>query len=372
MAWRFIQRALTITAVAAMVLLCAGLLYSHSGKTALLSVQSGSMAPLLHKGDLVAVNRIPARQLAVGDVITYINPGHKRQTITHRIIALPTMQNGGRFVTRGDANALPDTPIPASAVVGKVQRHVPYVGYVSDIVHRPAGLLLCIYTPALMVVAEEFKRLLAYYKTQGIYRLAGRGYRRGKRAGSLAWGAPALAICLVAGLAIMPPARAALSTTATLTGSTISGHRAVPHIMIRELAFECSLDNTGTANRLPGILFYNPTTADINTGGWYVQSSGGRLVTFPAKTVFDAKDNYDIEPDLRGGINYAGDYLALFDASGHVVDAISWGTDTTYLNPALVGGQAGTALRRVSLTLDTDRAVDWAVSVGECIAVRRE
>jgi signal peptidase I len=363
-------------AVAAMVLIGAGLVYSRATGAQLLSVQTGSMVPVLHKGDLVAVTRIPHGQLAVGDVITYVSPHDKRVTITHRIAALPSAQNGYRIITKGDANSASDQPIATSAILGKVNRHMPMAGYAVDAVRKPAGLLLLIYIPALAIMIDELRRLTAYYKQQEGYRMPGREARRSRRMSSGTWalGAKALAICAVAGLVVAIPAQAALTTTATLSGNTIATARTAPltHIVLRSVAFECSLDNNGVVNKLPGILLYNPGKTDTPTGNWYIQSSKGRVVTFRPQTVFDAHDDYDIEPDLKAGINYAGDYLALFDNTGKLVDAISWGTDTTYLNPALPGTLAGSLFRRISLVTDTDGAVDWAVSVSACVTVPGE
>ncbi|HEV7454557.1 MAG TPA: hypothetical protein VGO07_04840, partial [Candidatus Saccharimonadales bacterium] len=298
---------------------------------------------------------------------------------THRIIALPVAANGYRIITKGDANALADPPVRIAAVLGKVQRHVPLAGYAVDIVRKPVGLLLCIYIPALAIMADELRRLTAYYKTQQVYRMPGRSLWHFRHSGPLphdrlALGMKTVMAGAVAGLLIAIPAQAALTSTATLTGSSIATARIAPltHILFRSVAFECSLDNTVTANKLPGILLYNPGKTDTPTGNWYIQSSKGRVVTFRPQTVFDAKDDYDIEPDLKTGINYAGDYLALFDNTGKVVDAISWGTDTTYLNPALPGTLAGTTFRRVTLVTDTDSAADWAVSVSACVTVPRE
>ncbi|MET0779539.1 MAG: signal peptidase I [Candidatus Saccharimonadales bacterium] len=365
-------------AVAAMVLIGAGLLYSRATGVQLLSVQTGSMVPVLHKGDLVTVTRVPHGQLAVRDVITYMSPRDKRATITHRIIALPTAANDYRIVTKGDANALADPPVRVAAVLGKVQYRAPLAGFAVDAVRKPIGLLLCIYIPALAIMADELRRLTAYYKTQQVYRMPGRGLRL-RRSSSmphdrLALGLKTITAGAVAGLLIIVPAHAALTSTATLMGSSIAATRTAPltHILFRSVAFECSLDNTGTANKLPGILLYNPGKTDTPTGNWYIQSSKGRVVTFRPQTVFDAQDDYDIEPDLKTGINYAGDYLALFDSAGKVVDAISWGTDTTYLNPALPGTLAGATFRRVTLVTDTDGAADWAVSVSACVTVPRE
>src|SRR5690606_17922742 len=97
----------------------------------LLSVQSGSMEPVINKGDLVSVKHVPTRELRVGDVITYTNPQVSNVTVTHRIVAL-VGDMSGRVVTQGDANEVADQSVLPSQIVGRVERVVPYMGFVVD------------------------------------------------------------------------------------------------------------------------------------------------------------------------------------------------------------------------------------------------
>jgi hypothetical protein len=250
---------------------------------------------------------------------------------------------------------------------------VRYAGYAVDSVRTPLGLALIIYVPALTIITDEFRRLVRYYKKQ-IYRAPWRRPHAGQLdVRKVAVAAHTVLAVVLAGMFAWP-AHAALQAKTSLQQSSITATATAPlaHVMLRSLDFECSLDNTGAENRLPGIVLYNPTAADIQTGGWYLQNSKGRLLTFRPGTVFDARDTYDIESDLKQGIIYTGDYLVLFDNAGKLMDGISWGTDTTYLNQALPGAQDGTRFRRVPLLADTDQAADWAVSLEQCIGIRRE
>ena len=360
-----------MAALLAGVALGLGLVLTQLHGSKLLSVQSGSMVPAFHKGDLVIVNPVPAGKLATGDVITFVSPHNNKQTITHRIIRLPSEATGGWLMTQGDANPAADTPISPQAVVGKVGHRVPFVGLAMDFVRKPVGLALAIYIPALVIIGQELRRLARHYKKMQPYRVPGRvppvraltGRQR------LVFTAKATVFCIGVGALFAIPARAALLSTATLTANSINAlGRPAEHILLRRVTFECSLDNTVQVNKLPEIIMYNPGSQDVNTGGWYLQSREGRLVTFRPGTMFDARDDYDIEPDLQAGVHYDGDFLALFDSSGHLVDAISWGEDTTYLNPALSGVQDGSQFRRFGLVFDTDTAVDWTVSVSPCTA----
>lgn len=333
------------------------------------SVQTGSMKPGINPGDLVVVNRVPASEVKIGDVITYANPNNPKQTITHRMVQrLSGKNSAGSLVTKGDANFTTDAPVPEKYVIGKVERHIPYLGYFVDFIRKPLGLLLIIYTPALFVVIGELRRLSRYYKSQQPYRLTNarlrkRGMSGKQKAGLLV---KTLVLCLTIGVAVTVTARAALFSTATLADNSIIAGENIEHPLLRRVVFNCSLDNTEIVNKLPEIFIFNPSSSDIPTGGWYIESSRGRLVTFPAQTVFDSNADFDIEPDLQDGVSYTGDFMALFNSQGELVDAISWGDDTTYLNPSLPGISDGTEFRRLSTVFDTNTAADWAVTVTTC------
>jgi signal peptidase len=136
-----------------------------------LSVQSGSMVPTFSKGSLVIVTDVPRHQYKVGDVITYTNPQNVKETISHRIVEIKTANDKptGMIVTKGDANAQRDKAVPIEAIVGKVNFHIPYLGYFYNFMLQPIGLLLIIYVPTLSVIVAEVKRLITYYKQMEAY-----------------------------------------------------------------------------------------------------------------------------------------------------------------------------------------------------------
>ncbi len=377
MVWRYTKQLFTVLVVLAVAGLGGGsaLLQAKGGK--LLSVQSGSMVPAISKGDLVAVTRVPTGELAKGDVVTFISPNDSRVTITHRIVALPSAETKNKFITRGDANPGSDEPINGNAIIGRVGVTIPYAGYGIDFIRKPLGLVLLIYIPALAVIISEMRRLIKFFKAQQPYLSREAQAKLNAQQKSLAKqaanGVKLSAFFILLSLFAALPARAALMSTATLAGNTIStaqGPTAPPNlenqIVLRRVEFHCSDDNTDIENKLPEIFIYNPTNEDINTGGWYLQSRAGRLVTFPGKTLFDSRDTFDVEPDLTDGLRYTGDYLAIFNADGELIDSISWGDDTSYLNPPLPVPADGTNFRRLDLVNDTNTAADWAVSVLAC------
>lgn len=116
------------------------------------TVLSGSMEPAYHVGSVIYVAEVEPEELKVGDPITYhMSSG---AIVTHRIVEI---QNEGTpslaFKTKGDANKDADgTPVPAAAVIGKPQFSIPYLGYVSDFVQKPKGLIMVVGVGAAVLI----------------------------------------------------------------------------------------------------------------------------------------------------------------------------------------------------------------------------
>jgi len=109
-----------------------------------LTVLTGSMSPKLPVGSVVVERPVDPQTLKVGDIATYQQ--RDGNYVTHRIVAI---DNGGGPISltcQGDANRSPDpTPVPATAIHGKVWFHVPYLGSVQDALHsHGAGLITLI------------------------------------------------------------------------------------------------------------------------------------------------------------------------------------------------------------------------------------
>ena len=93
-------------------------------------IRTGSMRPGLPVGSLVVSTRQPAANLRVGDVITFNRPGVPGDVVTHRIAAIESSPTGPVFVTKGDANGVPDSwRVNATGDGWKYAFSVPYVGY---------------------------------------------------------------------------------------------------------------------------------------------------------------------------------------------------------------------------------------------------
>lgn len=95
-------------------------------------VQSGSMEPGVHRGDVVLTVPVPVSEpLPLGRVIAFDvpagqSPNGRAGVRLHRIVA-----DGGddTVITQGDANASPDsTPVARSQVIGEARLLVPKIG----------------------------------------------------------------------------------------------------------------------------------------------------------------------------------------------------------------------------------------------------
>ena len=118
------------------------------------AVVSGSMEPTYPTGSLLYVKSIDAKNLKVGDAITFMLD--ENTVATHRIIeVIPGEEDGTvlHFRTQGDANDTPDgTPVHYKNIIGKPIFAIPYLGYFAHFMQNPPGLYLTIGFAAVLVV----------------------------------------------------------------------------------------------------------------------------------------------------------------------------------------------------------------------------
>ena len=117
-------------------------------------VMSGSMAPRILPGDVVASAPVRARDLVPGQVVLVRNPAAPDRLLMHRFVRWTA---DGRLVTKGDANAAPDsTGVPVSHLVGLPRLRVPFVGLPALWLHQgKTGQVVVVLSAllALLVVA---------------------------------------------------------------------------------------------------------------------------------------------------------------------------------------------------------------------------
>lgn len=98
-------------------------------------ILTGSMRPTLAPDDMVLVHGIAARDMKVGDIVSFEAPEQKGVVITHRVRALSHAAAGRIAVTtRGDANNTSEHwTISPSGSVARVVSTLPGAGAIADV-----------------------------------------------------------------------------------------------------------------------------------------------------------------------------------------------------------------------------------------------
>lgn len=125
-----------------------------------LTVMSGSMEPTIGTGDVVVARQTAPLDIRVGDIVTFRDPLNHDRLITHRVREMHVKGDDVVFTTRGDANTGEEHwAVPKSGTIGRVEYHVPRLGYFMVWFHSRYGLLLLIVLPSLLLGASELWRL---------------------------------------------------------------------------------------------------------------------------------------------------------------------------------------------------------------------
>lgn len=102
-----------------------------------LAVLSGSMEPNIGVGAIVYTKEVDTSELEIGDIITYKLSGST--LVTHRIVEIDV--DNEQVITQGDANDVVDgSPVAYDKIVGRVDFHVPMLGFVSMYIKTPLGI----------------------------------------------------------------------------------------------------------------------------------------------------------------------------------------------------------------------------------------
>jgi signal peptidase I len=124
------------------------------------AVYSGSMRPTIPVGGLAVDRTIAARDVRVGDVITFDDPYVKGRMVTHRVVSVIPTAQGLAYRTKGDANPARDPwTIRLNGQVGRVAFSVPAAGYVLVYAHtrEVRSALICL--ASLLVLVGLLRRI---------------------------------------------------------------------------------------------------------------------------------------------------------------------------------------------------------------------
>jgi len=127
-------------------------------------VLSGSMLPTIGIKDIVVTKKIPAEELEVDDIITFIAPDSRFGgiSITHRIIDKYYDDSLGTYSyrTQGDNNNVADsTLVPNDNVLGKVILKIPKLGFLQDLLASKGGLIFVVLIPSLAILSYDIMKI---------------------------------------------------------------------------------------------------------------------------------------------------------------------------------------------------------------------
>ena len=111
-------------------------------------VLSGSMEPVLSKGDLIIVQE--KESYKVGDVVVFQSG---KSLIVHRIIKI----DDKKVITQGDANNVADPEFDTQFIKGKEVFRIPYIGVLVDIIKTPTGTIVILIL-AFWMVEYSFRK----------------------------------------------------------------------------------------------------------------------------------------------------------------------------------------------------------------------
>ena len=126
----------------------------------------------IHSGDLIFTKEVYWKTLEEGDVITFLSqdPGDSfGQVITHKIRKRTVNANGEpAFVTYGTTTDMDDeTPVSPMYILGKYQFRIPKLGEFFYFMKTPAGYILLILVPFLLLIINMVIRSIRLFR---IYR----------------------------------------------------------------------------------------------------------------------------------------------------------------------------------------------------------
>lgn len=118
-------------------------------------VESGSMDRALPIGSVAQTKMVPASEIRVGDVVSFRRAG-AHATVAHRVIEIG--HDGERVVlrTKGDASAAPDPhPIVVRDRIARVERVIPFAGYVAHFSRTRTGWIVLFLAPLAGLLLEQ-------------------------------------------------------------------------------------------------------------------------------------------------------------------------------------------------------------------------
>jgi signal peptidase I len=136
-------------------------LLPHTGLYRPETVLSGSMKPYFSPGDLVIVSPEPARDVRVGQVISYHIPVGDRHVQSHRVVQVVRAGEHPLIRTKGDANEARDpwTARLDGSTAWHVRLVVPKVGFMIVWLRDPLLRLLTVFVAPALFALVALRRI---------------------------------------------------------------------------------------------------------------------------------------------------------------------------------------------------------------------
>lgn len=152
-------------------------------------VMSGSMEPAIPVGSIVSTRLVDVGGIGAGDVVSF-RRSEERTPITHRVVAVEEEAGARVFTTKGDANEVPDPELLrlGPGRVARMERVVPYAGYIVRYAKTPAGATLLFFVPILGLARDRRRARRSEARARQRRRVHEVGTEEG-------WSASTLALC---------------------------------------------------------------------------------------------------------------------------------------------------------------------------------
>ena len=123
-------------------------------------VISGSMEPVLYRGDLLIIQARAAEDIHLSDIVVYQDTTyHTTGPIVHRIIEIRETDGEYEYVTKGDNNSVPDRGVRTyDEILGVVVARIPWVGNISLFLRELGIVWIIIIFVAIIIVPEIYNR----------------------------------------------------------------------------------------------------------------------------------------------------------------------------------------------------------------------